>query len=165
MKNVLVLFSFLLAGSLANAGAQVGEWTVSRLTAFMANGSTQEQLNRHLIKDVNANGQALVEFAVLDSNGNVKSSDETWVDGSDIMSSSDSAMIVANCSNPQVGGVLETVEVPAGKFNSCKVIGKNEEGHPVTLWIAAVPFGLAKAKLVRPDYTLTQELLSSGTRQ
>lgn len=165
MKKVFVLFSVLFAGALANAGAQVGDWTQSRLTAVMANGQTEQQFNRQLVKDLNANGQALVEYAVLDGSGNVVNSEESWEDSSDFMSASDAAAVVANCTNPQVNGVIETVQVPAGKYTSCKVTGKNDEGHPVTMWVAAVPFGLAKAMLVAPEYTLVQELMSSGTRQ
>lgn len=165
MKKVFVMVSVLLTATLAQAGAQLGDWTQNQLTAVMADGSVATQLNRQMIKAVNSDGKALVVFQIIDENGNVTHSEETLEDASDYMSAGDAAVIVTNCSNSQVNGTLEVVSVPAGKFQACKVNGKTSEGHPVTFWIAAVPFGIAKATMTAPEYTLTQELLSSGTRQ
>lgn len=47
-------------------------------------------------------------------------------------------MVIANC--PMAGGTAETLTVPAGTFQTCKI--PQERGGEV--WIAEVPFGIAK---------------------
>lgn len=56
-------------------------------------------------------------------------------------------MIMTNC--VVHGGVMEEITVPAGTYNTCKMMktwdkGGHHDGDSVTMWWGDVPFGLVK---------------------
>lgn len=63
------------------------------------------------------------------------------IDANDMFTPERVQYVLTNCAAR--GGVLESVTVPAGTFDSCKLTKANSE-ESKEVWIAAVPFGIVK---------------------
>lgn len=57
-------------------------------------------------------------------------------------------VLLGSCAD--VGGTLETTQVPAGNFNTCKLLLEDSE-NTVWIWIAKVPFGFVKLDQTQKD--------------
>ena len=69
------------------------------------------------------------------------------------------AQIVDNCAS--AGGTPESVTVPAGTFQTCHILGSDNDGGKFDLQIAKVPFGIAILTQTGSDSkTLHAELTS-----
>lgn len=77
------------------------------------------------------------------------------VNAADLLTTEQVADALANC--PAYGGTAETIVVPAGSFATCKIV--NNDGSQI--WVAQVPFGIAKQISYDEDKNiLTLELAS-----
>lgn len=65
----------------------------------------------------------------------------TLVNGSELATEADIGQVLTFCETPNVNGVLETVTVPAGSFNTC-AISDSQSG--MRLNYGNVPFGIVK---------------------
>ncbi len=75
--------------------------------------------------------------------------EEEWIDREELLSASFATSVIANCVSE--GAVLETITVPAGKFQTCRV-----EMGTGQIWFAAVPFGIVKLRMT--DSSETQQI-------
>ena len=138
MKTFLIIFTALIGSSaqaLSMASVHVGESATFNLTISNAPGTTYT-----MKMEVTAVDEASGKFTQTQTiyQGTTQLQQSTSV--GDIADMEQYAAIVENCSS--VGGVNETVTVPAGNFQTCHVTSTNQNGKS-DIQIANVPFGIA----------------------
>ena len=111
------------AGTMASVGAPANQFAVT--LSLVGYNPTNDQFTME--QTVNFSGQAQVN--------------QIQVQKSSLVSEAMAQYMVANC--VENGGVNETLTVPAGTFNTCKMTESDTESEAL-IYIADVTFGLAK---------------------
>lgn len=146
--KIIVLLSVLLVSSFAFALGKAGDKASYNTKMVAAGQSYQGTITVELAKSA-SNQLVLRTSSTL--NG-VLRQEEKLADENSIVTDLKIVQIMGNCK--QMNGVEETVVVPAGTFNSCKVALPQNAG---SVNFAAVPFGIAK---LSDGELLSMELLS-----
>lgn len=136
MKSLLLIGAVLFSIS-SQAQVAVGTWATYNISLTGEDGSTLAGTEKVTALEVNAT-QTLLETVQI-ANGNT-SVEKDWTNNDEVHSAQIGQAIVDNCANPEIGGVIETVTVPAGTFTACK-IGDEAEA---ALWFGAVHYGYLK---------------------
>lgn len=133
IKSFIVALSALISFSVF-AAPRVGDSALYVGTAGPTGTEAPIQVTQS-ITGMDSSGKYIVH-SVTTFNGQDTVEDEATA-ADDITSEDDAAQIVQYCS--MAGGVLESITVKAGSFNTCNIQGYN---------VAAVPFGLVKGRIV-----------------
>lgn len=164
MSFAFFVFS-LLIGLNAVAQSKVGDWASYKINSVTAAGEIRSGTETVKVLKINKKTeQLLLHTIVIEENGPYRLDEQTWQDSADFVDAEVGQAYLDQCSHEDIGGVLETVTVPAGTLPACKVL---EPAGISGEWYGAVPFGLVKSVYVtewpRGDryipVTLTKELL------
>jgi hypothetical protein len=152
MKMILSALAILGFSTLALAMPAVGD-TATFTGSVVSQGQTIPFQNVIALTQFNAaNHQYMQSSVVTSSDGKVLDQQSSWVNETDLLTDATVTSLLANCAAQN--GVLETVTVPAGTFNTCKIT--DQEGAMYN--VSNVPFGIVKA--VQPKSQLNMSLVS-----
>jgi hypothetical protein len=140
MKFLISVMTLLLTFA-AHAEIKVGNWAKFQTTTTHENGAVDLYKYKSTVVKISS-GKVLVRDDELDKNDNVVSSTDNWQKLEEVIDKETGSQIITDCETPDIGGKLESITVPAGKFSTCKVV--NDDSGNGTIWFAPVTFGLAK---------------------
>lgn len=138
MKQVLLMIA-MAAGSVANAFPDIHD-SANYLVSSIVNGKTTTINVEVELTGYDAANDSFLMRTTNNASGAAKSSEE-WVKKTMLPSSQFIKDLLEQCETQ--GGRTELLSVPAGEFTTCAYTSKNEY-EVQTVWIADVPFGLAK---------------------
>lgn len=147
MKIFLTLVTLLFAAT-AQATPAVGDYAKFNVTSGAVSGIYEQTLT-------SLRSDGYVMLSVLTVNGQAQR-DESIVAGSDLMTDATINTVLTDCA--AYGGRPEQVVVPAGTFATCAF---TEQAG--TVWIAQVPFGVAKQTQKQDDGSLVTFELNTFT--
>jgi putative hemolysin len=156
MKLFLASMTLLLSVAAA-ATPKVGDYSEFDLTVSQG---AQSMVGTYSMAIVSEAGDQVSTLTTIHFEGQTDQVKEEVSKKAEMLNDQTIADVLTNCA--QYGGTLETVTVPAGAMNSCKLALQENKGHA---WIAAVPFGIAKQVLTSPEgavYTLDLKRFING---
>lgn len=132
MKYLVLAIAFL-SSAVAFAMPKVGDYASLNLTLNNAPvGTLEEELIQF---DATKNQYLQQNTQTLSGKRDVT---QTWTDG---VTDAQIAAIISNCAN--YGGQIQSIIEPAGTFSTC-ALPVNSNGSTGMMWVANVPFGIAK---------------------
>ena len=161
MKMFLAALTLVSATS-AFAAVKVGDVTVLNATVESKGGATAKGTVTATVTAVDE-GKDLVAFTQTSDfgNGNVQTSDGALKLSAQL--NLDKALVAdlkGSCARAQ--GSVETIAVPAGSYEACKLTAPNSEGTTAFVWIAANAglFNVVKQEQTNANTVITLELTS-----
>ncbi len=145
MKPFL-FFSLSLFSLTAWATPQVGDFAAYDLQITMGENSLEAQVQNELLQENQKDGTFL-ERETTTLQGETETSEE-WKSASDYLDDVAIDNALANCA--EIGGTLQSIEVPAGRFDTCRIAFDNADAEGV-IYIAKVPFGFAQVDNMRKE--------------
>ncbi|MGZ3693202.1 MAG: hypothetical protein ACXWQO_03290 [Bdellovibrionota bacterium] len=154
IRSLIVLGSALFALS-AYATPKVGDYALFAATISANGRSIPATIELEILRE-EGEGKFLQRQTNKIGDQDPQSNDEVKPVDQFISDATIDALL-ADCAGN--GGTLETVTVPAGDFNSCKLPFDNEESTG-TAWVSKVPFGLARidSKSKQNGYLVSSQL-------
>jgi hypothetical protein len=144
MKSLIIL-SFSLFSTALFAMPAVGDMATYKV---LANG--YEIILKEELVSYNSSTGSFTKVTTSLAFGQESTKSEV-VAVADLNTDAELNQLLAYCSNPQIGGTLETVSVTAGTFNTCAISSGSQKAN-----VGVVPFGLVRFS----DPTATVELVS-----
>ena len=142
MKLIYALSATLLSLSSASAWAfpAVGDLVVFALKIEQSGSGQTGTLSHELTQFNAANHQYLQISTVILGNG-APDVNQQWLKNGDLQSQQKIAILLGSCSLS--GGTRQTIQVPAGNFETCVITASNgaDSGQ---YWVGQVPFGIVR---------------------
>ena len=136
MKIVLALATLALS-AVAHASPAVGDTAAFDGTLTQGSQSTGVHVTVALTQFDPAKNAYLEVQTVTAASGRSKT-DQAWVATTDLLDDAIIGQVLADCAGQ--GGTSESLTVPAGTFNTCRI--EQQDGTVVN--VGAVPFGIIK---------------------
>lgn len=140
MKLVLSTLAALVLSTVAQAMPAVGDTAAFDGTTVTQQGQPIAFHTVITLTQFDASQNAYMQQSTTTANGIQPVVQQKWVGAQDLISDATVQQILGNC--PAAGGTLETVAVPAGTFNTCRIVDNDGSIYNV----GAVPFGIVKAQ-------------------
>ena len=147
LLSPVLAFLALTAATAAHAAPAVGDQV-----AFQGTWDGQAVWQGISFTGYNAQTAQYRQVTVTKIGTNAPATQEDWVDAKDTASDAALQYIVANCAAQY--GVPQTITVPAGTFNTCKM-ALQQGGH---VWVGQVPFAVVRIESPVQGKLLTAEL-------
>lgn len=135
MKTLLVILSALITFS-AYSAPRVGDMISMTGTFTPVSGPQQSLESQQIILAYDSGSDRFTIQQTVTVNG-VPTVTSDSIPSANIFAEERGAQVVAQCL--QLGGLLETLSLPAGIFPTCRM-----QNGSAALWIAQVPFGAVK---------------------
>lgn len=145
-KSSLVILTVTLASLFAEATPAVGDRSVFDVTLIRGSQTVTGTVTYELTNFDKAKN-TWTQTSTTDFNGQKQTQTES-IQAKDLLDDSMIDTILTNCAAR--GGTPETVTSEAGEFQTCAIPIKNAVGSG-RVWIAKLPFGLAKWNTQRRD--------------
>lgn len=116
--RVLSIFMFLFSLSVSAQSERVGDFSVLE-------GTFQGGALSFTAEYVSSNGSGLIQRDSTVWNGQNLDTTDSYVANGDVMTPQTAGLLVALC--PQIGGVLEELNLPVGRTATCRVSGESLE--------------------------------------
>ena len=141
MKFYFTALALTAFSTLAAAMPAVGDTAAFDGTAVTSQGQSIAFHTVLTLTQFDASQNAYLQTSTTTAPGMQSVSKQAWVLASDLLSDETVQGILAQCSSQ--GGVSETVAVPAGTYNTCRITDSSDGS---IYNIGAVPFGIVKAQ-------------------
>jgi hypothetical protein len=156
MIRIITALALALVSASAYATPKLGDYAAFDLTATQNGQSAQGTLEQEIVQ---ANGDQFLERQTVTFSGQAPEVSDAWKAVSDFLDDNTINAILANCAS--AGGTAQSITVPAGTYNTCAMNFDSEDSKG-TVWITAVPFGVARVDtLIKENGVQVSALLRS----
>lgn len=138
--RILSILALALFSTAAYATPQAGDAAAYNAT-IQVNGQQMLADLTVELTSFNVRDGKFLERQTLTFSGQAPQVSEEWKAYDEYLNDATIDGLLANCAANN--GVLETIAVPAGTFNTCKIAFNNDQTQGY-IWVAKVPFGFAQ---------------------
>ncbi len=149
MKLMIAALALTAFSTLAQAMPAVGDFAAFDGTTVTSQGQQIAFHTEIALTQFDASQNAYLQQSVTTAPGIQPIQEQKWVNANELLSDATVQQILASCA--QQGGVSETVTVPAGTFNTCKITDSSD-GSMYN--VSQVPFGIVKATSTQTNMSL-----------
>lgn len=150
-KASLLLVSALLMSASAFAMPKAGDSATYDIVVTSGDKTGHGTETDELVQFDSAQNRFL-QRTTQQFDGSAPNTSEGWTALDELMDDATADHILAECAG--MGGVSQTLQVPAGSFATCALPVNDEEQKTTgTVWVAKVPFGYVRLEVVSGDLT------------
>lgn len=140
MKLMLTALALTAFSTLAQAMPAVGDVAAFDGTTVTSQGQPIAFHTELTLSQFDASQNAYLQTSTTTAPGIQPIVQQKWVAATDLIDDATVQAILAQCSSQ--GGVSEVIAVPAGTFNTCRIVDSSDGS---VYNVGAVPFGIVKA--------------------
>jgi hypothetical protein len=151
MIRTLSVLALAMASTSAYATPRLGDYAAFNAVLSLNGQTMQADVQQEIVQHDTSKNEFLERQTVAFSGRSPEVTD-SWKAADQFLDDATIEAVLGNCA--AAGGTAQAITVPAGTFDTCAMPFDNE-GSKGIVWIAKVPFGVAKLDQLNKENGLT----------